>query len=91
MNVQKHAVAARIKDDTDIIRIILMSMPMLVVWGDKDNLAPSTGPVGKYLKARAGRVAATRFEELQNVGHVPQDDAPDRTNAILEEWLGGLA
>ena len=29
------------------------SMPMLVVWGDKDNLAPSTGPVGKYLKARA--------------------------------------
>ena len=67
------------------------SMPMLVVWGDKDNLAPSTGPVGKYLKARAGRVAATRFEELTNVGHVPQDDAPTRTNAILEEWLGGLA
>ena len=67
------------------------SMPMLVVWGDKDNLAPSTGPVGKYLKARAGRVAATRFEELKDIGHVPQDDAPERTNAILEEWLGGLA
>ena len=66
------------------------SLPMLVVWGDRDNLAPSTGPVGRYLKARARRVQATRFEELANVGHVPQDDAPEATNAILAEWLGGL-
>ena len=73
------------------IRGDLKDLTAIVVWGDKDNLAPSTGPVGKYLKARAGRVAATRFEELTNVGHVPQDDAPARTNAILEEWLGGLA
>ena len=56
---------------------------MLVVWGDKDNLAPSTGPVGKHLKARF--VAATRFEESTNVGHVPATTRPQ------ERDPGGVA
>ena len=63
--------------------------PLLVVWGAHDNLASIGGPVGLYFRARARRLEATRFEEI-DAGHVPQDDAPELTNRILLEWLGGL-
>ena len=61
--------------------------PILAVWGDTDNLAPMTGPVGKFFRARSRALAATRFEEIAAAGHVPQDDEPERVTAILREWL----
>jgi RimJ/RimL family protein N-acetyltransferase len=64
-------------------------LPILVVWGDTDNLAPITGPVGRYFRQRAQALPATRFEEIY-AGHVPQDDSPEKTNAILREWLAGV-
>ena len=64
-------------------------LPILVVWGDTDNLAPITGPVGRYFRRRALALPATRFEEI-HAGHVPQDDSPEKTNAILREWLAGV-
>jgi len=60
--------------------------PMLIIWGDRDNLSPVGGPVGSYFRARSLRLEATRFEEVQ-AGHVPQDDSPETTNRILDEWL----
>ena len=60
--------------------------PILTVWGDRDNLAPITGPVGKFFRERSQRLAATKFEEI-SAGHVPQDDNVERTNSILSEWL----
>jgi pimeloyl-ACP methyl ester carboxylesterase len=64
-------------------------LPILVVWGDTDNLAPITGPVGRYFRQRAQALPATRFEEI-HAGHVPQDDSPEQTNAILREWLAAV-
>jgi pimeloyl-ACP methyl ester carboxylesterase len=64
-------------------------LPILVVWGDTDNLAPITGPVGRYFRQRAQALPATRFEEI-HAGHVPQDDSPEQANAILREWLAGV-
>merc|ERR1711879_804311 len=46
--------------------------PILIVWGDNDNLAPLTGPVGQYFRKRSVDRAAWRFEEIAS-GHVPQD------------------
>ena len=60
--------------------------PILAIWGDNDNLAPSTGPVGRYFSERAQRLGATQFEEIA-AGHVPQDDSPETTNRILSQWL----
>ena len=60
--------------------------PILAVWGDQDNLAPMTGPVGRFFRERSVRLPATRFEEI-TAGHVPQDDNPEVTNGILQEWL----
>ena len=66
------------------------SLPLLTVWGDSDNLAPSTGPVGSYFRQQAGVRASHRFEEIASCGHVPQDDKPDVTNRILREWLAAV-
>lgn len=60
--------------------------PILTVWGTSDNLAPITGPVGKFFRKRSENVQRTRFEEV-NAGHVPQDDVPELTNSILKDWL----
>jgi len=60
--------------------------PILTIWGNQDNLAPITGPVGKFFRKRSKQVPASRFEEV-NAGHVPQDDIPEFTNSILKEWL----
>ena len=63
------------------------AFPLLVVWGDRDNLAPlQYSPVGRFFRARAEKLPAMRFEELAS-GHVPQDDAPEVTNRILGDWL----
>jgi pimeloyl-ACP methyl ester carboxylesterase len=62
---------------------------VLCVWGDRDNLAPATGPVGTYFRQRADELAGTTFFEI-SAGHVPQDDNPEATNGILREWLAGL-
>ena len=63
------------------------SMPMLVVWGDKDNLAPSTGPVGVSARARRPR-RGDALRGAQQRGPCATGRRPARTNAILEEWLG---
>jgi pimeloyl-ACP methyl ester carboxylesterase len=65
------------------------SFPILAVWGDRDNLAPMTGPVGKYFRARSQQLERCRFEEIA-AGHVPQDDDPGLTNRILTEWLATI-
>ena len=36
------------------------------------------------------KCTGTRFEEIA-AGHVPQDDDPQRTNAILSDWLATVA
>jgi len=66
------------------------SFPLLAVWGSDDNLAPINGPVGRFLRERAATNEATRFEELDGAGHVPQDDRPDTTNRILIDWVTSL-
>ena len=67
------------------------AFPILTVWGDTDNLAPATGPVGRFFRARAARLPeASQFVEVAACGHVPQDDQPEVVNRALAEWLAGL-
>ena len=61
--------------------------PILTIWGDTDNLAPITGPVGRFFRARAQLLEKSEFHEIAECGHVPQDDCPDVVNAILGAWL----
>jgi len=65
--------------------------PILTIWGDTDNLAPATGPVGCHFRARSERFPETSpFVEVAGCGHVPQDDQPQVVNRALTEWLATL-
>ena len=59
------------------------------VWGSSDNLAPISGPVGRFFQERSTRLDASSFVEI-DAGHVPQDDRPETTNRILREWLAAM-
>ena len=64
--------------------------PICIVWGDQDNVASSAGPVGVHFRARAERAEGTKFNDIVGAGHVPHDDAPEKVNPILREWLASL-
>lgn len=64
-----------------------ITAPLLFIWGDPDPFTPVDGPVGAYCRSLAETRPATRFELLPNVGHCPQDDAPDRVAGVLVPWL----
>jgi len=61
--------------------------PLLFVWGDPDPFTPVDGPVGAWARGLPSSRPRTRFELLQGVGHCPQDDAPDKVEAVLVPWL----
>ncbi|AFY60904.1 alpha/beta fold hydrolase [Synechococcus sp. PCC 6312] len=56
--------------------------PVLILWGDADPWEPIT--LGQ---AWATYPTVEDFIPLPQVGHCPQDEAPELVNPILQEWL----
>ncbi|XP_058073793.1 uncharacterized protein LOC131222654 isoform X2 [Magnolia sinica] len=56
--------------------------PVLVAWGDKDPWEPI-----KLGKAYGDFDAVEDFIVLPNVGHCPQDEAPDLVNPLVESFV----
>ena len=56
--------------------------PVLMLWGTADPWEPIAN--GKLL---ATFPTVDAFVPLDNVGHCPQDEAPDLVNPLLQEWL----
>ena len=56
--------------------------PIAVIWGTKDGLTPSQGPVGRGLRARADA-----WVDIEGAGHVFFDERPDETIRALTEWV----
>ncbi len=77
-----------------------ISVPVLLMIGDKDNtavgknLAPPEirATLGNYPvlgKQAAARMPHARLVEFPDLGHAPQIQAPDRFHRALFEHLGG--
>jgi pimeloyl-ACP methyl ester carboxylesterase len=62
-----------------------ISVPVLLVHGDRDQLVPVTAARGA-----ARNHAAWRYVELAGVGHLPQLQVPDELARQILAWLGGL-
>jgi pimeloyl-ACP methyl ester carboxylesterase len=60
-----------------------ISVPVLLVWGDRDRLVFHRG-AGRILAA----VPGSRLEVLQGVGHCPQVEAPERFTDLLLSFSG---
>src|SRR5579883_2232963 len=56
--------------------------PAIILWGDADPWEPIA--LGK---AFADYPQVQQFIPLAGVGHCPQDEAPDRVNPILQDWI----
>jgi pimeloyl-ACP methyl ester carboxylesterase len=63
-----------------------LTMPVLLVQGDRDRLVPVTA-AREVAQAHPG----WRYEELAGVGHVPQLQVPDRLAGLALAWLDEVA
>ncbi len=59
-----------------------LSCPVLILWGTDDPWEPVD--LGRNL---ANFPVVEQFIPLEGVGHCPQDEAPDRVNALLGDWI----
>jgi pimeloyl-ACP methyl ester carboxylesterase len=64
-------------------RLHRITAPTLIVWGHRDNLAKSV-----YADEFHRRIATSRIEVLENAAHLPQMEQPERTLALVTEFLG---
>ena len=59
-----------------------LNLPMLLIWGRQDQMVPpKLGPL------LARRNLNLQLLELDNAGHCPHDECPDRINQVVLDWL----
>lgn len=62
-----------------------LTIPMLLIWGSKDRLIPSSlAPIFAKLNSRITSI------ELDKIGHCPHDECPEQFNSILLNWSTAL-
>ena len=59
-----------------------LCLPVLLLWGRHDNIVPLSQ--GKRLEAA---IPGARLEVIEDCGHLPPLELPERTNAELRRWL----
>lgn len=60
----------------------VLPCPALMLWGEDDPWEPIA--MGRELAKYA---CVQEFIALEGVGHCPQDEAPERVNPILQDWI----
>jgi pimeloyl-ACP methyl ester carboxylesterase len=62
-----------------------LTCPAIAIWGAADPWEPID--LGRKLM---NVVTVNEFIELANVGHCPQDEAPELVNPILQKWIASF-
>jgi pimeloyl-ACP methyl ester carboxylesterase len=63
-------------------RLHRIEIPTLVVWGKQDRLVPVA-----YAEEFGQRIAGSRVEVIDNCGHIPQLEQPEKTFTLVSEFL----
>lgn len=63
-------------------RLADLPQPALFVWGDQDRLIPA-----RFSKHVAEALPGAQQVILENCGHVPQVELPERTNELISEFI----
>jgi pimeloyl-ACP methyl ester carboxylesterase len=66
-------------------RLTEITMPALLIWGRADTWVPLEA--GERLEAALTNDALLVYDD---VGHLPMEEAPERFNADVIEWIGAL-
>jgi pimeloyl-ACP methyl ester carboxylesterase len=70
----------------DPFDLAAITVPVMLIWGDRDRMVTHRG--SRHLLEA---LPDTRYELLEDVGHCPQLEAPDRVAALLQEFGAGAA
>jgi pimeloyl-ACP methyl ester carboxylesterase len=62
--------------------IALLKVPLLILWGTRDRVIPP-----KPAKKLASYNPLAEAVLLEGLGHCPQDDDPQRVNALILDWI----
>lgn len=65
-------------------RIPEVNVPTLILWGGRDRLIPP-----EMAERFHHDIAGSQLKIFENLGHVPQEEAPARTVAAARQFLGG--
>ena len=65
-------------------------VPLCVIWGDRDQLTPHDGPVGRFFAQLPSRRANTRFHLLPGLGHCAFDEAPEAVLPLVLDFAASL-
>jgi pimeloyl-ACP methyl ester carboxylesterase len=57
-------------------------VPVLIVWGARDSIIPA-----RHGEDAHRAIPGSRLEVFEDVGHLPQLEAPGRFIAVLERFL----
>lgn len=79
-SVRKAEFAAPVKET-----IPRLNLPTLLIWGQRDRMVPP-----HQARAIAALNSQIELVELEDVGHCPHDECPDRFNSLLLNWLQKL-
>ncbi|GAB4527544.1 MAG: alpha/beta fold hydrolase [Pleurocapsa sp.] len=76
--------SVRRADFAQPVKVMLpqIKIPILLIWGLQDRMIPP-----KQAREIAALNPRLQLIELENIGHCPHDECPDRFNAILLDWL----
>ena len=58
-------------------------MPVLIIWGARDRIIPV-----RHAENAHAAIPGSRLEVFENVGHLPQIEAPGRFITALEQFIG---
>ena len=70
----------------DAARIGTLALPVLVMWGGRDQLIPL-----QFGQRFARDIAGARLVVFEDLGHLPQQEDPLRTVTELQKFLGSRA
>lgn len=73
------------RDPATTARLAAIRTPTLILWGADDRLIPASA--GKWL---AARISGSRLIVYPATGHLPMEEAADRSAADTAAFLGGI-
>ena len=63
-------------------RIATLHLPVLILWGERDRLIPLEN--GRHFNRD---IAGSRLQVFEDLGHVPQEENPQRTVQAVADFL----
>jgi pimeloyl-ACP methyl ester carboxylesterase len=80
----------RLAPSLDRLRVPVMAIQSTFSNERRERRSMTRGQTTPYLDMLRARVQSVRIEIIEDTGHFPQIDEPDRTNALIDDFHANL-